>query len=124
MLVAASSPPTLIPIRISGNRIGGIDHRRLAQRLQDRAPRHLVGLLRAASGRDLRVAGVRVVDVELAAGLGQEHVVQRRLVQLQVGHAQVGGVERAHDRDQVLAALAGARPPRPGGAGTTRAELR
>ena len=103
MLVAASSPPTLIPIRISGKRIGGmtIAGWRSVCRIERRAISKDCWTITARTTS----SGTTSFLVQLAPGLGQEDVVERRLVQLQVGHAQVGGVQRAHDRDQVLAAL-------------------
>ena len=90
-------------------------HRGLAQRLQDRAPRHLAGLREQASR--CCGAGLGVLGVELAAGLGQEDVVERRRVQLEVGDREVRGVERAHDRRRAPRRCSSRTAAAPGGAG-------
>ena len=112
--VAVSSPPALIASRISGKKIDGHDLSGLAQRADDRPPRQLRDLgpdrraHTAAASAAVAAGSVRVAvlarALERAAGLGQEHVVERRRVQLQVGDLDVLGVERPHHLGQ--------RPPR------------
>ncbi len=61
----------------------------------------VVGLTRRRARARLRVVVRRGAGaLERAAGLGQEDVVERRLVQAQVGDPEVLGVERAHDVGQ------------------------
>ena len=73
----------------------------------------------------LALGGLRVpAALELAPGLGEEHVVERRRVQLEVGDGQVLGVQRADDRRERLGAAASAAPPPRRAAPATAAEAR
>ena len=96
------------------------DQRRLAQRPAHRAPRDRSPISRerlerrithAAPPRGRRPASSS--PSERAAGLGQEHVVERRRVQLQVRDREALGVERAHDLRRATRCRRPAGPPRP-----------
>ena len=116
--VSALSPPELTASSNIGKSSGGTTLRRLAQRAHDRAPARAVRPGRAKRrsrrapsparrlSRLLLVAGA----LERAAGLGEEDVVERGLVELRCSIAIPLGVERAHDLGEVrLAAVRAAR---------------
>ena len=98
--VEASSPPALTSSRVSGKRSGGIDARRLAQRAHDRAAREradLGGEATLTSARLDRLLGSPASSVaralERASRLGEEDVVERGRVQLEVLDLEALGVE-------------------------------
>ena len=78
----------------------------LAQRLGDRPPRHLADLGEQGpqAGTASRSAGLVLGREHLVARLGQEDVVERRRVQLEVLDPHVLGVERAHHGGELVGA--------------------
>src|SRR3954452_24734438 len=101
-IVAASRPPTLIAISVSGNRIGGITIAgwRSVCRIERRGISPPCSSKLIGSPRSF-VFGL----VQLAAGLGEEHVVKRRLVKLEIRDRQVAGIQSPDHRSQVVAVI-------------------
>src|SRR5579862_9432063 len=119
MCVAEESALPLIAKRINGNRIGKTssarwrsvrrtDRRATAQNCSRRPGAVARSAATSAPGAVARhVLLVRACGgaLELAAGLGEEDIVERRLVQVQRGDMHAGLVEHAHELGELRLAL-------------------